>query len=93
MTQPPIVQLCLPCYDKRENGILVENCQCHSPQHAENKIQNTQASLSYSMNLGFITDPATRCIVCNGNIALKQDIYGKYEECLMCGTIVNDSCS
>ena len=91
MNNQPGTQLCLPCYDHRENGARSEECQCHRPPTAVIPM-HTQKSQSYSLNLGFITDPATRCKECRGNLVLKQDMYGKYEECLMCGTIANDQC-
>ncbi len=31
-----------------------------------------------------------RCRKCNGNVAMKQDIYGDYLACLMCGTTNNE---
>ena len=38
------------------------------------------------MSIKVIDPNIQRCLKCNGNVATKQDIYGDYLTCLMCGT-------
>ena len=41
--------------------------------------------------IGILGQELDRCSKCRGNIAIRQDIYGQYASCFMCGTIVQEA--